>query len=118
MDPAGILMLRSVRIVFEKLGIQPETIKFKKEEFNCDNLVKGLNENPKRCPAIVTSLLTGGVLSDAHIMVATNALKGSEFIHETGPIGDYLRDQWFNNCKNSYREDPSEPGIVFKSVSV
>ena len=33
MDPAGILMLRSVRIVFEMLGLQPESIKFKKEEF-------------------------------------------------------------------------------------
>jgi len=115
MDPAGILMLRSVRVVFEKLGVQPETIKFKREEFNSDNLVKALNENPKKCPAIVTSILTGGVLSAAHIMVATNALKGDEFIHEPGPIGDYLRNQWFINCKNSYRDDPSEPGIVLKA---
>ena len=115
MDPAGILMLRSVRIVFEKIGIQPERIKLIKEEFNSDNLVKGLNEIPKRCPAIVTSILTGGVLSSAHIMVATNALKGNEFIHEPGPIGDYLRNQWFINCKNSYRDDPSEPGIVLKT---
>ena len=115
MDPAGILMLRSVRIVFEKIGIQPERIKFKKEEFNSDNLVKGLNEIPKRCPAIVTSILSGGVLSSAHIMVATNALKGNEFIHEPGPIGDFLRNQWFINCKNSYRDDPSQPGIVLKT---
>ena len=115
MDPAGILMLRSVRIVFEKLGIQPETIKFKKEEFNSDNLVKGLNEIPKKCPAIVTSILTGGAFSCAHIMVATNALKGSEFINEPGPVGDFLRNQWFINCKNSYRDDPSAPGIVFNS---
>ena len=115
MDPAGILILRSVRIVFEKLGIQPERIKFKKEEFNSDNLAKGLNEIPKRCPAIVTSILSGGVLSSAHIMVASNALKGNEFIHEPGPIGDYLRNQWFINCKNSYRDDPSEPGIVLKT---
>ena len=114
MDPAGILMLRSVRIVFEKIGVQPERIKFKKEEFNSDNLVKGLNEIPKKCPAIVTSILSGGVLSSAHIMVATNALKGNEFIHEPGPIGDFLRNQWFINCKNSYRDDPSAPGIVFK----
>ena len=114
MDPAGILMLRSVRIVFEKIGIQPERIKFIKEEFNSDNLVKGLNEIPKRCPAIVTSILTGGALSCAHIMVATNALKGSEFINEPGPVGDFLRNEWFINCKNSYRDDPSVPGIVFK----
>ena len=115
MDPAGILMLRSVRIVFEKLGIKPERIKFKKEEFNSDNLIKGLNDIPKKCPAIVTSILSGGVLSSAHIMVATNALKGNEFIHEPGRIGDFLRNQWFINCKNSYRDDPSEPGIVLKT---
>ena len=114
MDPAGILMLRSVRIVFEIIGIKPESIKFKKEEFNSENLVKGLREYPRRCPAIVTSLLVDGKLANAHIMVATNALKGSEFINESGPIGDFLRNQWFINCKNSYRDDPSEPGNVSK----
>ena len=115
MDPAGILMLLSVRIVFEKIGVQPERIKFKKEEFNSDNLVKGLNEIPKKCPAIVTSILSGGVLSSAHIMVATNALKGSEFIHEPGQVGDFLRNQCFINCKNSYRDNSSPPGNVFKT---
>ena len=114
MDPAGILMLRSVRIVLEIIGIRPESMKFKKEKFDSDNLVKCLTEYPRRCPAISTGILNGGLLSP-HIMVATNALKGSEFIHETGPIGDYLRKQWFINCKNSYRDDPSEPGIVLKT---
>ena len=89
-------------------------MKFKKEEFDSDNLVKGLTEHPRRCPAISTVVLNGGLLSP-HIVVATNALKGNEFIHEPGPIGDYLRNQWFINCKNSYRDDPSEPGIVLKT---
>ena len=113
MDPAGITMLRSVRIIFEMLGLQPESIKFKKEKFDGDNLVKGLTESPKRCPAIVTILFDGGVVTP-HIMVATNALKGIEFIPENGPVEVFLRDQWFINCKNSYRDDPSEPGTVLE----
>ena len=103
MDPAGILMLRSVRIVFEKVGILPESIKFKKEEFNSTNLIKALSENPKKCPAIVTFDILGA--RSPHIMVATNALKGKEFTSD--PL---LREKWFINCKNSYRDDVSEPG--------
>ena len=102
-------MLRSVRIVFEKIGIKPESLKFIKEEFNADNLVKALTEDPKRCPAIVTLNLFGDL--SPHVMVATNALKGSSFIEGHGQVADLLRDQWFIHCKNSYRDDISEPGI-------
>ena len=105
MDPAGILMLRSVRRVFKKIGIKLESIKFQKQEFGSDNLVKALTESPKRCPAIVTFNLFGD--QSPHVMVATNALKGKEFTHE-----DHLREQWFINCKNSYRDDILEPGTV------
>ena len=110
MDPAGILMLRSVRIVFEMIGIEPESIKFIKEEFNSNNLVKALTEQPKKCPAIVTCNITGD--QSPHIMVATNALKGDEFIRGDGRIAEQLRNEWFINCKNSYRDDISEPGTV------
>ena len=103
MDPAGILMLRSVRVVFEKVGIQPESVKFKKEEFNSTNLVKALTEKPKKCPAIVTVNLFGDC--SPHIMVATNALQGKDFTYD-----QLLQEQWFINCKNSYRDDISEPG--------
>ena len=105
MDPAGILMLRSVRIVFKMIGLEPESIKFKKEEFSSDNLVKALTENPKKCPAIVTFNLFGD--GPFHIMVATNALKGKEFTSD--PL---LRERWFVNCKNSYRDEISQPGTV------
>ena len=115
MDPAGILMLRSVRIVFEMLGIEPESINFIKEEFNSDSLVKALNEQPKKCPVILTNNLgiyyQTGVLSP-HMMVATNALKGIEFIQGNDHVAGYLRNQWFINCKNSYRDDINEPGSV------
>ena len=110
MDPAGILMLRSVRIVFEKIGLEPESISFIKHEFNSDNLVKALSEQPKKCPAIVTFNLFGD--RSPHVMVATNAVKGSEFIGGDGPVEKSLQNKWFINCKNSYRDDVSEPGIV------
>ena len=110
MDPAGILMLRSVRIVFEMIGIEPESINFIKEEFNSDNLVKALTKKPKKCPAIVTLNILGD--RSPHIMVATNALKGDEFIRGDDRIAEQLRNEWFIHCKNSYRDDISEPGIV------
>ena len=110
MDPAGILMLRSVRIVFEKIGLEPESISFIKHEFNSADLVKALNKQPKKCPAIVTFDLFGD--RSPHVMVATNAVKGSDFIQGDGPVEKTLQDQWFINCKNSYRDDPSEAGIV------
>ena len=103
MGPAGILMLRSVRIVFEKNGIRPESIKFKKEQFNSLTLVKALTEKPKKCPAIVTLDILGDC--SPHIMVATNASKGKDFTHD--PL---LSEKWFINCKNSYRGEISEPG--------
>ena len=109
-DPAGVLMLRSVRIVFEMIGLKPESIKFIKHEFNAGNLVKALTEQPKKCPAIVTLNRAGD--RSPNVMVATNAVKGSDFIFEDGPINEALRDQWFINCKNSYRDDVSQPGIV------
>ena len=112
MDPAGILMLRSVRIVFEMIGIKPESMKFIKEEFNSDNLIKALNEQPKKCPAIATCNLMK--YPSLHAMVATNALKGSEFIQGDGKVAKQLRNEWFINCKNTYRGDISEPGTVSK----
>ena len=108
MDPSGILMLRSVRIVFEIIGVSPESIHFIKEEFDADNLVKALTIQPKKCPAIITF---GN--DSPHVMVASNAIKGSEFIQEeAGELDKRLKNQWFITCKNSYRDDVSEPGIA------
>ena len=115
MDPPGIFMLRSVRIVFEMIGLKPESMKLIKHDLNADNLVQALNEYPKKCPAILTINLEtyreNGDLSP-HIMVASNAVKGIDFIGEHDPYSDSLRNQWYINCKNSYRDDISEPGTV------
>ena len=107
-------MLRSVRIVFEMIRLKPESMKFIKERFNSDNIVTALTQQPKKCPAIVTCNLTGDL--SPHVMVATNALKGMEFDHGDRQIAEALRNEWFINCKNSYRDDISEPGIVLKTI--
>ena len=67
--------------------------------------MKALTERPNKCPAIVTMNLFGDC--SPHIMVAINAMKGKAFTSE--PL---LSEQWFINCKNSYRDDISEPGTV------
>ena len=84
-DPAGILMLRSIRKVFEILGIKPESIQFQKEEFNAQNIIDALRNEPRKCPVITAAdftdfFKTRGAPSLSHAMVTAGALKGSEFI--------------------------------------
>ena len=110
-DPAGILMLRSIRKVFELLGIQPESIQFQKEEFNGQNIIDALRNEPQKCPVITAADFTDYFVSQeaptlGHVMVTAGALKGSEFI----PTNTSLANQWFIKCKNSYGNDPTQPG--------
>ena len=109
-------MLRSIRLVFEMIGIKPESMKFIKEQINADNLVNALAKKPKKCPAIVTCNLFGD--KSPHIMVAANALKGQEFIDKNDPRAEALCDEWFINCKNSYRDEIEEPGNFCEGQSV
>ena len=100
-------MLRSIRKVFEILGIQPKSIQFQKEEFNSQNIIDALTNEPKKCPVVTACDLTdfvksGGAPKSTHAMVTAGALKGSEFI----PTNTDLADQWFIKCKNSYGNDP------------
>ena len=101
-------MLRSVRKVFELIGLEPESINFIKEEYCYANLIEALTEQPKKCPAIATLNILGN--RSPHIMVATNALQGREFIPSDDLNAELLSDKWFINCKNSYRDDITEPG--------
>ena len=57
-DPAGILMLGSVRTVFGLLKINPESIQFRKEEFNEQNIIDALRNEPKKCPVITAADFT------------------------------------------------------------
>ena len=114
MDPAGILMLRSVRIVFEMIGTKTESMNFIKEKFDSDDIIVALTKQPKKCPAIVTCNLYGDL--SPHVMVATNALKGIDFIQGSGSVFETLSNEWFINCKNSYRDDEEEPGTVSNHI--
>ena len=113
-DPAGILMLRSIRKVFELIGIKPESIQFQKEEFNAQNIIDALTNEPKKCPVITACDFTDFFISRkaediiSHAMVTAGALKGSEFM----PTNTRLADQWFIKCKNSYGNDPTQPGEI------
>ena len=113
MDPAGILMLRSIRKVFELMEIQPESIQFQKEEFNGQDIIDALRNEPQKCPVITaadcTDFFNTGVPPNlGHVMVTAGALKGSEFI----PTNTSLANQWFIKCKNSYGNDPTQPGEI------
>ena len=112
-DPSGILMLRSIRKVFELLGIQPESIQFQKEEFNGQNVIDALRNEPKKCPVITAADFTDcfvsqGAPTSPHVMVTAGALKGSEFV----PTNTSVANQWFIKCKNSYGNDPAQPGEI------
>ena len=104
-------MLRSIRIVFELLGIQPESIQFQKEEFNGQNLIDALRNEPQKCPVITAADFTDyfvsqGAPTSPRSMITAGALKGSEFLSSNKT----LADKWFIKCKNSYGNDPTQPG--------
>ena len=112
-DPAGILMLRSIRKIFELIGVQPESIQFHKEEFNRQNIIDALRNEPQRCPVITATdyedyFVSGSSPTMQHAMVTAGAFKGSEVI----PKNTTLADQWFIKCKNSYGNDPGQPGKI------
>ena len=106
-------MLRSVRKVFELAEIEPESIQFRKEEFDSQNIIDALTREPRKCPVITTADLTDYFISQSMptsttAMVTAGALKGSEFM----PTNTTLADQWFIKCKNSYGNDPTQPGTI------
>ena len=108
-------MLGSVRKVFELLEIDPESIPFRKEEFSGQNIIDALRNKPRKCPVITTADFTVFFKSrnvqdiiSHHAMVTDGALKGSEF----NPTNTILAEQWFIQCKNSYGNDPTQPGEI------
>ena len=106
-------MLKSIRKVFELIEIKPESIQFQKEEFNAQNIIDALRNEPRKCPVITAADFTDffksrGAPTSPHAMVTAGALKGSEFI----PPNTKLADQWFIQCKNSYGKDPTQPGEI------
>ena len=106
-------MLGSIQKVFELFGIAPKYFQFRKEEFNSQTIIDALTKEPKKCPVITAADLTTYFVSQSgptttHAMVTAGALKGSEFI----PTNTRLANQWFIKCKNSYGNDPTQPGEI------
>lgn len=102
MDPAGILMLNSIREIFELLGINFEAMKFVAEKIDNQNSIMDAIINQRKCPAIVGGnfdFSTGSV--EVHIMVAAGV--------KSETVG--ISTKYFIQCKNSYRDDPNESGI-------
>ena len=106
-DPPGILMLQSIRNVFELAFIKPEAIQFKKEQFNAQNIVDALQNEPRKCPVITAADFSNYASSGiyySHAMVVAGALKGSQFLS----TNTSLADKWFIKCKNSYVDNPDQ----------
>ena len=104
MDPEGILMLNSIREIFDLLGVDFESMQFVSEKFDYSSIIDAIN-NQKKCPAIVGAKFdfsTGSV--DAHVMVATGIKT------ETVQYGSSIKQEYFIQCKNSYRDDPNQSG--------
>ena len=105
MDPEGILMLNSIRKIFDLLGIDFESMKFVPEKFNTQKSIIDAINNQRKCPAIVGAMYdisTGSV--DAHAMVAAGIKT------ETVQHGSSSKQEYFIQCKNSYRDDPNLSG--------
>ena len=119
MDPPGILMLNSVRRVFELAEIKPESILYQKEQFDSSNIIDALT-NEKKCPVITTADFTDYFKDgttppfNKHVMVTAGALKGSDFMPQNG----VLANEWFIQCKNSYGKDPNQPGIIQYRIKI
>ena len=107
-------MLGSIRNFFDLIGIELESIQFRKEEFNSQTIIDALIKEPKKCPVITAADFTDFLISrkvediTSHAMVTAGALKGSEFM----PSNKSLADQWFIKCKNSFGNDPTQPGKI------
>ena len=104
MDPEGILMLNSIREIFDLLGLSFESMQFVQDQFDYSSIIDAIN-NQKKCPAIVGAKFdfsSGSV--DAHVMVATG-IKTKTVQH-----GSSSKQEYFIQCKNSYRDDPNLSG--------
>ena len=102
-DGAGLLMLQSVRNILNQLGWPKFSAHFNKLS-DCQALQKHLSSKNFICPTI-TAYRFNNFPSDprditAHVMVATGLTR--RIIER--------KTEYFVQCKNSYRNDFSNPG--------
>ena len=105
-DEAGLLMLQSIHNIFFQIGLSMHSVtNFLVHLSDCQKLRKHLSKPKFICPCIVAYQFNNfpNDLHDinAHVLVATG-LK-TELIDGKPEI--------FVQCKNSYRDDASEPGL-------
>ena len=109
MDPKGILMLNSIREIFDIVGISFESMKFVDEKFDNERSIIDAINIQKKCPAITGAKFdfsTRPVTVDcAHVMVAAGV--------KSETIG--ASTQHFIQCKNSYR-DQNQPGKFYHKI--
>ena len=97
-DEAGILMLDSIREIFDILDIDFETVQFSCIKYNIEKDMIDAIKNGK-CPVVdVLKSYYSSETNGGHVMVATG-------IKETNGV-KYIQ------LKNSFADDPNEPGNV------
>ena len=106
MDPQGILMLNSIREIFNIAGISFESMLFIDAKNNDQNSIIDAIVNQKLCPAIVGAKYDFSkhpvTVDCVHVMVAAGV--------KSETIG--ASTQHFIQCKNSYR-DQNQPGKFY-----
>ena len=102
MDPKGILMLNSIREIFDVVGISFESMKFVDEKFDNERSIIDAINIQKKCPAIAGAKydFSAGSIECVHVMVATGV--------KSETVGSLTK--YFIQCKNSYRDDPNQSG--------
>ena len=109
MDPEGILMLNSIRGIFDLLGIDFESMKFVSEKFDTQRSLIDTINRKRKCPVIVGAKFdfsTSPVTIDAHAMVAA----GVKIETVVRQYASSIEQKYFIQCKNSYRDDPNQSG--------
>ena len=102
MDPQGILMLNSIREIFDIAGISFESLLFIAAKFDNESSIIKAIKIQKKCPVIAGAKFdfSTGSIKCVHVMVAAGV--------KSETVGSLTKN--FIQCKNSYRDDPSQSG--------
>ena len=102
-DPPGIKLLRSIGHVFRKSGMGENPPIFQMKAINTVQKLKQYLLKNQTCISPAISAYNFSTY-EAHAMVAAGII----FKEINGKIEDFVQ------CKNSYRDDPSQPGLDYQ----
>ena len=99
LDEAGILMLDSIREIFDILDFKFQSVRFNLIEYNSDNKLTNAINNGK-CPVVdvLKTYLYSSEEEGSHVMVATGIRNQNGVKHI--------------QLKNSFADNPNEQGKV------